>query len=403
MTDGINYTNATSVSIKDNIKPNAPSISGGSGWYTANQNITITAGSDGQSGTNYVRYSVSGAQTIGTTNTSAGTTSATITISAEGTSTITAYTIDKAGNVSSASTRSIKIDKTNPTASINPSSASITEKQNVSFTVTHSDSTSGVNVGQCKWVINSSNAALGTNPASYTDGTFTSNKQTISKNMASTGTYYLHVLTVDYAGHKKETISGAITVKSALEKVSTLTNCVGKYAYVDGEYGIIYADRAIGHSGEWGSEQYIGVNYGDFNIPKETGLKEYYVKEKEQNKGFGNITADVIAQVQGTSGTERFHVMKLKNAQGPGLKTTFRGAKDMESGRWILPTRNEWAAFAKNLKITSRNYRDFGLDHIYWCNGSYYGDGSYDIYIAADHINYSNYRNSYFARMSTTF
>ena len=58
-------------------------------YYKSNVTVTITAGSDGQSGANQVRYSVSGAQTVSQTDTAAGTTTATITITAEGTSTAT--------------------------------------------------------------------------------------------------------------------------------------------------------------------------------------------------------------------------------------------------------------------------------------------------------------------------
>ena len=105
--DGTNGSKTASIDIEDKIAPNAPTIiisgtNGNNGYYKSNVTATITAGSDGQSGANQVRYSVSGAQIVNQTTTESGTTSASITISADGISTITAYTIDKAGKVSTA-------------------------------------------------------------------------------------------------------------------------------------------------------------------------------------------------------------------------------------------------------------------------------------------------------------
>ena len=56
LTDGINHGQEASVTIKDGIVPNAPTISitsgtkGNNNYYKSNVTVTITAGSDGQSG-----------------------------------------------------------------------------------------------------------------------------------------------------------------------------------------------------------------------------------------------------------------------------------------------------------------------------------------------------------------
>ena len=146
LTDGTNYGDYASVVIKDTILPNAPTITlsgtvGTNGWYKSNVTVKITAGSDTQSGANKVRYKVTGAQTVAQTDTSAGTTSATITISSEGTSTITAYTIDKAGNVSSAKTQVVNKDVTAPTATLTVGTKT---ENSIAVSVSASDTTSGL-------------------------------------------------------------------------------------------------------------------------------------------------------------------------------------------------------------------------------------------------------------------
>ena len=77
--------------------------------------------------------------------------------------------------------------------------------------VTHTDNQSGVEITKSKWVMNTNSGSIGTGPTSYT-GTFTSNGETITLNSNATGEYYLHVLTVDKGGNKKETISNKITI-----------------------------------------------------------------------------------------------------------------------------------------------------------------------------------------------
>ena len=146
LTDGTNYGDHASVTITDKVAPNAPTINlsgtvGTNGWYKSNVTATITAGADGQSGANKVRYVVSGAQTVGQTDTNAGTTSASITITGNGASTITAYTIDKAGNVSAAKTQVVNKDNVAPTASI--TLGTITQNS-IAVSVSANDTPSGI-------------------------------------------------------------------------------------------------------------------------------------------------------------------------------------------------------------------------------------------------------------------
>ena len=97
-------------------------------------------------------------------------------------------------------------------AGISLSGTSTTTAGSVTAKVTLKDNESGVNVTASKWVYNTNSGNIGTNESSYNNN-FSSNGQTITLKATTAGTYYLHVLTVDNAGNKKETISNAVTVR----------------------------------------------------------------------------------------------------------------------------------------------------------------------------------------------
>ena len=97
-------------------------------------------------------------------------------------------------------------------ATISLSGTSTTTAGSVTATVTLKDNESGVNATASKWTYNTNSGNIGTNESSYNNN-FSSNGQTITLKATTAGTYYLHVLTVDNAGNKKETISNAVTVR----------------------------------------------------------------------------------------------------------------------------------------------------------------------------------------------
>mgnify|MGYP000053641478 CR=1 FL=1 len=100
-------------------------------------------------------------------------------------------------------------------AGISLSGTSTTTEGSITATVTLKDNESGVNAISSRWIYNTTSGAIGENESSYTGGNFSSG-QTITLKATTAGTYYLHVLTVDNAGNKKETISSAVTVEAAL-------------------------------------------------------------------------------------------------------------------------------------------------------------------------------------------
>jgi hypothetical protein len=81
--------------------------------------LNSTDNEPGGSGVKQVTYSTTGAQTIGETIVSGG--SATFAVSAEGVTIITFFGADNAGNIETAKTITVQIDKTPPTATCSAS------------------------------------------------------------------------------------------------------------------------------------------------------------------------------------------------------------------------------------------------------------------------------------------
>lgn len=107
------------------------------------------------------------------------------------------------------------IDKISPNASIiDFSTNTVTVGESVTVTVSQSDDLSGIDIKNCKYVFTMQNTEIGTEDISKYIGTFKKEiDDTLTLNCPKAGTYYLHVLSVDLAGNKKETIS-SIGVKA---------------------------------------------------------------------------------------------------------------------------------------------------------------------------------------------
>ncbi len=149
-----NKSAAKTLSVKkDSSVPTQAGVSitsgtpGENGWYKSNIGIRVTQGTDsGGSGVNRVVYALSGAMSKGETTISNG---GTFSVTAEGTTTITVYTYDNAGNKSAAKTLTVKKDTVAPTYSgvswTNNDSRSYwtnTDRRVISFTAT--DNASGI-------------------------------------------------------------------------------------------------------------------------------------------------------------------------------------------------------------------------------------------------------------------
>lgn len=108
-----------------------------------------------------------------------------------------------------------------PTAKITLSSNTEVTGETIVATVEQKDEQSGINIAECKWIYNKTNEKVGMDASKYT-GTFTNENQEINLIANEEGTWYVHVLTKDFAGNAIETISEGIEIGIARDITATL-------------------------------------------------------------------------------------------------------------------------------------------------------------------------------------
>lgn len=90
--------------------------------------------------------------------------------------------------------------------------------------VTQEDNESGIDIEKTRWIYNSIENPIGTDEENYM-GTFNANNEEISTTINTDGIYCLHVLSVDKAGNKIETISEPIEVKQKVDLFNINDTC----------------------------------------------------------------------------------------------------------------------------------------------------------------------------------
>ncbi len=143
--------------------------------------------------------------------------------------TVSAKQFDTANNknMRAASYTVKNIDKEIPNqATIQLSAKTGDEGGKITATVTQSDNLSDVEISKCKWVFNTTPGTSLGETAYVNAGFTTKTNNQIQLDLSSAGTYYLHVLTVDKVGNKKESVSDAITVTKKAKTAADLANLV---------------------------------------------------------------------------------------------------------------------------------------------------------------------------------
>jgi hypothetical protein len=121
------------------------------GWNNTDVTVTLTSTDNepGGTGVKQIQYALAGAQTLDTQTVPGST--ASVTISTEGLTTLTYFGTDKAGNVEQAKTLTVQIDKTPPVISGMPASGCTLWPPNHKLvgvaTVTAADALSGLTPG----------------------------------------------------------------------------------------------------------------------------------------------------------------------------------------------------------------------------------------------------------------
>ena len=188
-------------------------------------------------GTNILQYSIDG--------TSWQRYSSAITFRENGT--IYARLINSLDEVGGVATKAIdKIDKEDPNqATVSFSATNIDTDTEMIATVTQSDNgVSGVNLAGSKWVYTQSDTPIGEDETKFTGGSFKENPEELKTKITPAGTYYLHILTVDNAGNKIETVKGPITVIKTPAKVGEIVTGENK-EYTNNGTAIIPVGFAI--------------------------------------------------------------------------------------------------------------------------------------------------------------
>ena len=238
-------------------------------------------------------------------------------------------------------------------------------------------------------------------------------------------------------------------VTTSVPTISPSTDYTGYYANLDEDpepEGVIYADLAIGGSGQWGDSD------GTYTIPKvSSGLKSYYVSQTGYAGPFG---AKNVLTATGT-GEDRFYVMALSDIDGKQngtrycwyaaaysnmsdyattTSTSFGSGKTNTAnivskwnssgyGRqnigsypdvwgaiqtqtahgWFVPSQEEWSAFAQELGINKSNYQSFGLSDYYWSSSQYDNTRAWNADFDYEYMSYDNVDLYCFMRLSATF
>jgi hypothetical protein len=165
------YTPAADSTAPTTSASTIPASPNAFGWYNQHVSVTLSASdTSGGSGVKSISYSASGAQTIAATTLNAA--SASVSITTEGTTTLSYSAADNAGNTETAKTLTIKLDATKPSVSYSGNAGTYTVDQTITISCTASDTLSGIASSSCATISGPAYAfALGTNTrsASATD------------------------------------------------------------------------------------------------------------------------------------------------------------------------------------------------------------------------------------------
>lgn len=304
LTDGRNHGNTASIHITDGTAPTAPTLritsgtEGSNGWYKSDVTVTITPGTDGQSGVAKTTYSITG------TGAKAETEGTSVTISSEGTSEITAYTYDNAGNKTASAPFTVKVDKTDPTKA----SISITSSTANTITVKVEGADSVSKVAAYRFDYKEGNGNW------QTKETKTTTQETY--NYTYTGlnlgqTYTVRVVVIDGAGREKASTepskalntaptftaggSGTATGNTAMTIKATAT---------DNEQSTLTYTLNYGTSTSYGKTKTVTGTTGQqvsFNLTSLDGLSNYTLYYWRVDVTDGVVTESV----KGASGSTR--------------------------------------------------------------------------------------------------
>ena len=274
-------------------------------------------------------------------------------------------------------TKTAVVNKAEGKLTLSETSGTITYPNNTTFTVSE-------NTGTLSVSSNNNNIA-----------TASVSGNTVTVKSIGAGSATITVKSASNTNYNEKTATYTVTVKNSK---FTENSGVGYYADTDGDGtpdGIIFEDFSKADSGSW-------CYKGDYSINEVTDLKEYYISEIGYKGPFG--TKDVL-RAKSENGNNRFYVMALEDVDNNTYG--YWDAQNKVNGVWIVPPKNEWAAFATKLGITKSNYTTYKLAANYWSStresdwtGSF---GAWQIEFSEWTIDFLDKKNTYHVRLATTF
>jgi hypothetical protein len=182
-------------------------------WTSQNVTLTLTASDEGGSGVDKIFYN-----TDGSTNYQQYT--APLSVTSEGTTTVSYYATDKAGNQGEAKTFTVKIDKSAPTTTAALSAqpnANGWYKQNVTITLRATDQAALSGIKEITY------SATGAQPIAQTKVSGSSKQLTITKDGQTTITYFA----TDQAGNAQQPKTLTIKMNKSAPRVLSVTPADG--------------------------------------------------------------------------------------------------------------------------------------------------------------------------------
>jgi hypothetical protein len=183
---------------------------GSNGWYTTSVGVALTATDSGAgaTGVKEVQYSATGAGALATTVVQGA--SASLTVSAQGTTAVSYLARDNAGNAETAKTSSVKVDTVAPSVALGASPTGTVSGRQVALSGTASDATSGVATS----ALEAKASAASSYGALTNSGTLTAPAATWDTTAIANGDYQVRVAATDAAGHSSRSTERTLTVSN---------------------------------------------------------------------------------------------------------------------------------------------------------------------------------------------
>jgi len=90
----------------------------------------------------------------------------------------------------------------------------------IEVTIVHNDDKSGIDLSSCRWVYNTTDTMLGIESEIWDTANEFTEGEPITLTASTPGEYYLHILSVDSAGNRIETMSEKVTINQPVTKIT---------------------------------------------------------------------------------------------------------------------------------------------------------------------------------------